>query len=313
MNHNADGLSILVPLYNQDGVALATALSRQVGQILAARGNPSLGLEIVFADDSSPDAAARRTNASIAALPHCRYMERKVNVGRAAIRNVLAKEARYSRLLFLDGDVVIEGPDFIQRYLTHMCEADVVMGTLRFANPDGRYDRNLKYRYERHFLARHPIARRMERPYASFRTTNFMVRRAILLAFPFDETFHEYGYEDTLFGRQLYEHGVSLVHIDNAATIDSYEDNAAFVAKTEESLRTLAAHARQLQGYSTLLEVCARLRRRHLLPVVASLFRLARRMLLRNLQGTSPSVLLFNVYKLGMYALLTRCAGGTHQ
>lgn len=346
---NKEGLSILIPLYNQVGVALAMALSKQVEQCAKeekkkneGKGNAndtiSLGFEIIFADDGSADATARQRNAIIAQLPYCQYIERPKNVGRSAIRNFLAHTAHYSHLIFLDGDVAIKRGNFVQTYLAHRNDADVIIGTLHFSRMQVAcdtaediightkrakeetkkttepvlYDDNLKYRYEQQFLAKHPVKKRMQQPYASFRTTNFMVRRDLLLAYPFDETFHEYGYEDTLFGKQLKEHGATLIHLDNAATIADYEDNATFVAKTEESLRTLAAHAHQLQGYSTLLHTANKLKFLHLQPLIAFVFKLFKDLLHKNLCSNSPSVFLFNVYKLGYYVNLTRSINQTH-
>ena len=346
---NKEGLSILIPLYNQVGVALAMALSKQVEQCAKeekkkneGKGNAndtiSLGFEIIFADDGSADATARQRNAIIAQLPYCQYIERPTNVGRSAIRNFLAHTAHYSHLIFLDGDVAIKRGNFVQTYLAHRNDADVIIGTLHFSRMQVAcdtaediightkrakeetkkttepvlYDDNLKYRYEQQFLAKHPVKKRMQQPYASFRTTNFMVRRDLLLAYPFDETFHEYGYEDTLFGKQLKEHGATLIHLDNAATIADYEDNATFVAKTEESLRTLAAHTHQLQGYSTLLQTANKLKSLHLLPLIAFVFGLFKGLLHKNLCSNSPSVFLFNVYKLGYYIHLTRSISQTH-
>lgn len=346
---NKEGLSILIPLYNQVGVALAMALSKQVEQCAKeekkkneGKGNAndtiSLGFEIIFADDGSADATARQRNAIIAQLPYCQYIERPKNVGRSAIRNFLAHTAHYSHLIFLDGDVAIKRGNFVQTYLAHRNDADVIIGTLLFSRMQVAcdtaediightkrakeetkkttepmlYDDNLKYRYEQQFLAKHPVKKRMQQPYASFRTTNFMVRRDLLLAYPFDETFHEYGYEDTLFGKQLKEHGATLIHLDNAATIADYEDNATFVAKTEESLRTLAAHAHQLQGYSTLLHTANKLKCLHLQPLIAFVFKLFKGLLHKNLCSNSPSVFLFNVYKLGYYINLTRSINQTH-
>lgn len=346
---NKEGLSILIPLYNQVGVALAMALSKQVEQCAKeekkkneGKGNAndtiSLGFEIIFADDGSADATARQRNAIIAQLPYCQYIERPKNVGRSAIRNFLAHTAHYSHLIFLDGDVAIKRGNFVQTYLAHRNDADVIIGTLHFSRMQVAcdtaediightkrakeetkkttepvlYDDNLKYRYEQQFLAKHPVKKRMQQPYASFRTTNFMVHRDLLLAYPFDETFHEYGYEDTLFGKQLKEHGATLIHLDNAATIADYEDNATFVAKTEESLRTLAAHAHQLQGYSTLLHTANKLKCLHLQPLIAFVFKLFKGLLHKNLCSNSPSVFLFNVYKLGYYVNLTRSISQTH-
>lgn len=346
---NKEGLSILIPLYNQVGVALAMALSKQVEQCAKeekkkneGKGNAndtiSLGFEIIFADDGSADATARQRNAIIAQLPYCQYIERPKNVGRSAIRNFLAHTAHYSHLIFLDGDVAIKRGNFVQTYLAHRNDADVIIGTLHFSRMQVAcdtaediightkrakeetkkttepvlYDDNLKYRYEQQFLAKHPVKKRMQQPYASFRTTNFMVRRDLLLAYPFDETFHEYGYEDTLFGKQLKEHGATLIHLDNAATIADYEDNATFVAKTEESLRTLAAHDHQLQDYSTLLHTANKLKCLHLQPLIAFVFKLFKDLLHKNLCSNSPSVFLFNVYKLGYYVNLTRSINQTN-
>ena len=147
MSHclNKDGLSILIPLYNQVGVALATALSKQVVQCAkeeeAKRNNKndnedaqsSLGFEIIFADDGSADIAAKRCNAAIAQLPFCQYIERPKNAGRSAIRNYLAQMAHHKHLLFLDGDVVIDRPNFVRTYLAHRTDADVIIGTLHFS------------------------------------------------------------------------------------------------------------------------------------------------------------------------------------
>lgn len=346
---NKEGLSILIPLYNQVGVALAMALSKQVEQCAKeekkkneGKGNAndtiSLGFEIIFADDGSADATARQRNAIIAQLPYCQYIERPKNVGRSAIRNFLAHTAHYSHLIFLDGDVAIKRGNFVQTYLAHRNDADVIIGTLLFSRMQVAcdtaediightkrakeetkkttepvlYDDNLKYRYEQQFLAKHPVKKRMQQPYASFRTTNFMVRRDLLLTYPFDETFHEYGYEDTLFGKQLKEHGATLIHLDNAATVADYEDNTTFIAKTEESLRTLAAHAHQLQGYSTLLHTANKLKCLHLQPLIAFVFKLFKGLLHKNLCSNSPSVFLFNVYKLGYYINLTRSINQTN-
>ena len=113
MSHclNKDGLSILIPLYNQDAQS-------------------SLGFEIIFADDGSADIAAKQCNAAIAQLPYCQYIERPQNAGRSAIRNYLAQVAHHKHLLFLDGDVMIDRPNFVQTYLAHRADADVIIGTL---------------------------------------------------------------------------------------------------------------------------------------------------------------------------------------
>ena len=75
-------LSILIPAYNHDCRPLARSLSQQADSL-------SCPVEIIVADDGSDDTRLRSLNAEIAALPHCRYIMREENVGRATIRNFL--------------------------------------------------------------------------------------------------------------------------------------------------------------------------------------------------------------------------------
>jgi glycosyltransferase involved in cell wall biosynthesis len=82
--------------------------------------------EIIVADDGSDDEQMKAENRAICSLENVRLIEREVNSGRAKIRNFLACEAQYDRLLFLDGDNSLRNDKFISNYLAH--EAPVVYG-----------------------------------------------------------------------------------------------------------------------------------------------------------------------------------------
>ena len=86
-----------------------------------------LDYEIIVADDGSTDPSTRAANRAINALPHCRYVERQQNAGRAAIRNFLATQAQHEWLLFIDSDMVVCRDDFLQQY-AKTDDADVVDG-----------------------------------------------------------------------------------------------------------------------------------------------------------------------------------------
>lgn len=288
-----EGLSILIPVYNHVCLPLATTLSRQIDGIGGA-----YACEVLFMDDGSNDERCKYANKGIRHFPHCQYVEQPVNVGRAMIRNTLAQEARYNHLLYLDCDVCVTNDHFIANWLEHLDDANVIVGSLTFDDGNGLYLHYLKYRYERHYLSRHSVQRRNMHPYKAFRTTHFMIRREVMLKFPFDGSFHEYGYEDTLFGKILEENGITLLHINDDVSIDNYEDNATFVRKTEESLRTLAAHAVQLEGYSSLLALYGVLHRWRVDSFVTAILTSTKSVMLRNIQGHHPSVFLFNIYKL---------------
>ena len=163
---------------------------------------------------------------------------------------------------------------------------------------------SLRYTYEKAAEKHHTATKRNERPYASFRTFNFMIRRKAFLQVKFDETFRHYGYEDVLFGIQLKESGFRIAHIDNPLENKDIETNEIFLRKTEEALRTLAEHADKLGDSVHLHHLYLRLQRIGLLPIVRKLFQWFAPTLQRNLLSNTPNLPCFAFYKLGYYALL---------
>ncbi len=88
-------LSILIPTYNNVCIELVRSLQAQASLLSSPSESSSessdFKYEILVADDGSTDKATIEGNRIINTLPHCRYMEREKNVGRAVIRNFLAK------------------------------------------------------------------------------------------------------------------------------------------------------------------------------------------------------------------------------
>lgn len=289
-------LSVLIPAYNHNCTPLVDSLVKQVTN--------DMTVEIIVAEDGSTLTDALKANAAIARMPHCRYIPRKENVGRAAIRNFLARESRYQWLLFLDCDMEIKDNHFLQRYLEAETSSPVIDGGIGVIEQPELEKCNLRYRYERAEQPRHTAEQREKNPYRSFRTTNFMISREVMLANPFDERFHHYGYEDVLFGKELRKAGITIAHIDNPTWLLELETNPDFLAKTEESLRTLYCFRNELKGYSRLLTAIYGIHIplvKQLLKAVHLLFSPLTR---RNLCGKRPSLWLFKFYKSGYYLTL---------
>ena len=288
-------LSILIPTCNDSCIGLVQALQAQAETLGGS-------YEIVVADDGSTDEMVLAGNAPIASLPHCRYIRREQNTGRAAIRNFLAKEAQYERLLFIDSDMTVCRQDFLKKYME--TEGDVIDGGVAISLPQQGGARNgsssLRYAYERSAEDEHTVEKRREHPYRDFHTANFMIRRDLMLAHPFDERYRHYGYEDVAFGITLKEHGIGILHIDNPMGFQTFESNEAFVSKTEEGLRTLHAFRDELHDYSRLLQKVEALPR-PALSAIRCLHRLMGGCIRRNLTGSHPWLPLFNIYKLGYY------------
>lgn len=289
-------LSILIPVYNYDCRPLVLSLLRLTTPLLA----DGVLVELIVADDGSSDSSVLQANATLSSNPLCRYIRRQENCGRAAIRNFLAQESKYQWLLFLDCDMQLPDDNFLSTYLNSEGEEVIDGGFAVLEQPD-QEGHNLRYTYEFSEQMRHSAEQRRANPYRSFRTTNFLIRRDIMLAHPFDERFRHYGYEDVLFGKQLCEAGIHIEHIDNPLSFEVFEDNAAFLDKTEEGLRTLHQFRSELKGYSALLTAVERLRPWGLLPLLRcwhSLFGAAER---RRLQAGRYDTRLFQLYRLGFF------------
>lgn len=296
-----DSLSILLPCYNNTCLDLVADLLAQAEGII--RAGKELRYEIIVADDGSTDTAVINKNRQIDALPNARYIVRGHNSGRAAIRNYLAREARYPTLLFIDSDMAVCSPTYLNRYL-RLDSDGVTYGGYTVRGGKSTYGHNLQYLYEKAFSLNNTAEKRNTDPYRHFRTHNFTVSRHIMLAHPFDERIRKYGYEDVIWGKTLKDNGIMITHIDNPVSINTFETNARFIAKTEEGIATLAMLSDDLRGYSALISAADSLGRLRLTRPAALLFKTFSKAMKNNLTGNNPRLLLLNIYKLGMFCSL---------
>jgi len=288
--------SILIPTYNDVCTTLVQALQRQAEKL-------GTDYEILVADDASTQQDVVDQNRSIInALPQCRYIERKQNVGRAHIRNFLARESQYDYLIFIDADMIVPHDDYLKNYAENECNTVIDGGVI--IRSDGAAKPTLRYRYEKQAEQAHTVKERQQHPYQHFHTANFMVARHIMLAHPFDERFTHYGYEDVLFGKQLQQHGIHIAHIDNPLSFEVFEDNASFISKTEEGLRTLRQFQTELDGYSNMLAGIKRLQKYKLLPVIRGWHRLFGAFERKLLARGCGSLKLFTLYRVGYFLSL---------
>ncbi len=282
-------LSIIIPTFNDLSLPLAQALAAQAELV------DGLSWELLVGDDCSTDRAVVAQNRGINQLPHCRYIERPRNSGRAAIRNFLAQEAQGEWLLCIDGDARIDCADYLPKMLAAGHSYEVCYGGYRMMpGPEG----NLRWRYERAAAPDHTAEKRRQQPYAAFNISNLLIRRTLLLAHPLDERITRYGYEDVALGKALEHDGIVVGHIDAPVAYYDYESNDSFLSKTEEGLTTLWEHRDTLAGYSRLLTAIDGM------PAVArwmvwAAFRIAKGWMRSNLLSERPSVRVFTCYKVG--------------
>ena len=300
-------LSILIPTYNNVCIELVRSLQAQASLLSSpselSSESSDFKYEILVADDGSTDKATIEDNRIINTLPHCRYIEREKNVGRAVIRNFLAMEAQYPWLLFIDSNMNVINNEYLANYQKEE-ESDVIYGGYqikRDAETQERLKYNLRYIFELAGVQNGDYRLRQMNPYGDFHTSNFIAKRSIMLKYPFDERFFHYGYEDVLWGKTLKDNQISIHHVDNPLGYEHFIGNMSFINKTEESLHTLYQFRKELQGYSKIISYANKVKGWHLYAPCQRLFPLLSLPIKARLTGNKPSIFLFNIYKLLYY------------
>ncbi len=297
-NFETDMLSILIPTYNFNCTALVQELQRQIT-------HEGITAEVIVMDDASPNPNLREVNLSINNLPNCRHIQLPNNVGIARIRNLLADEAKYDYMLFLDADVYPAHDNFVRNYIESRNQADVVCGGLLFRPTPPSPQCTLRYKYGSQVESQ-SVERRMQQPYGEFRTLNFLISRRAFMTTRFNEEFVRYGHEDTLFGKELQQKGHSITHIDNPIYHDVPDTNVQFIDKTHRCIVNLKEHYEILFSHVRLLQFHRKLQRWHLDSVVAFIYNIIKPLLLHNLTGKNPSLFIYNLYKVGFLCHIVR-------
>ena len=285
-------ISMLIPVFNADCSALLADLLSQAVKL------EGVEWELCVAEDGSSDTDSIAANEAQLQGAHCRHLVYSQNVGRARIRNRLAREARGEWLLFIDSHMRVGKSDFLRTYLSAP-DAEVVDGDYVVAADASEWSCSLRYCYEKACEHRHDAAARSKQPYAGFHTANFLVRRDFFLQNPLEESFSEYGYEDVLFGARMEQQEANILHIDNPVEFRFFESNSRFMDKTDAALRSLALHEDLLGRHSRLLTLYSHMRKWHLHKLGAALFRWRGKRWRQRLcqEDSRPSLRLFNAYR----------------
>lgn len=221
--------SICIATYNYNVTKLVSELHKQC--CVAA-----IDFEILVADDYS-ELQYDEENKKLAQFSHILYWRMEKNVGRAAIRNELAHRARFSYLLFLDCDAEIENFQFITNYIQAAHKNCVICGGVNYQKAKPEQNKSLRWKYgvKREMLS----AELRSKTGKGLTTFNMLIDKEIISHVGFNENIRNYGYEDTLLEYTLKKQNFQITHIDNSAVHVGLDENAVFLKKIEESLRTL--------------------------------------------------------------------------
>lgn len=225
-------LSICIPVFNFDVNELIDDLQNQID-------SENLDAEIILIDDASSQEFVNINKNLETKVSQFIFLEK--NIGRSKIRNLFLKYTNSEYLLFLDCDGKVINGNFLKTYFDFISKQnpDVIFGGRKVSEiePDSEYGLRWKFATERENL---PVDQRLKSPYLSFQTNNFVVRKSVLDKIRFNEGITQYGYEDLIFAKDLYNHQVKVDHIDNPIFNNDVETNVVFLAKADQSAKSLS-------------------------------------------------------------------------
>lgn len=223
-------LSVLVPFFRHDPTPILVACS-EASRRLGAK------VEFVLHDDGSADMVLldkiTRTMAALAS-PVFLYISPR-NQGRSATRNALVATARAKHVLFLDADMIPDHDSFLDDWLAAASHPETaiafggfsVLQTRRAAETDLHYFLSCRADCR-------SSAERMRDPAQFTTTSNLLVRRDVLDAFPFDSDFRGWGWEDVDWALRV-ARAHPILHIDNPATHAGLDSVPTLLRKYREA------------------------------------------------------------------------------
>ncbi|RYM33550.1 glycosyltransferase [Brumimicrobium glaciale] len=293
-------LSILIPVYNFDCVALVKALHSQCMEL-------NIAFEVLVLDDTSTQ--FKEENRAINEFEHCQYIESNIHYGRAKIRNELGKRAQFENLLFIDSDALVNRPDFIENYTINKDNAQVIIGGMKYSvTPPKENALRWHYGSQREFL---PAEIRNKTPYKSLISFNIMLKKSVLDKHPFDEGTIDieksgYGHEDTLLGLELKKNNISVLHIDNQLVHDYLETNEGFIANSltavEKYVFNPQFQEKEIVEQIKIFRVFEKMRSFRMVGVLSFIYNNFGSLMKSNLFKSNPSIRLFDFYRLSYLA-----------
>ena len=293
-------LSILIPVYNYDVVPLVLELHKQCLEC-------EIDFEILCQDDQS-NSDLNTKNEIINSLENCSFFVNSTNLGRGKNINLLAEKAKHDYLLILDCDTFPTQNNFIKNYIstTNNIENLVVFGGIQYKKEKPEKEKLLRWIYgnARESLS---VEKRNTNPNGNALTSNILIKKNIFILNKFDKSITKYGYEDLVFLSDLEKKGILVTHIDNPTYHLGLETSQQFLEKTKtalENLKLITETTSLDPSESKLLRVSNLLKSLYLASFIAFIFHTTERKIERNLLSRKPSLLLFDLYKLGYFCSL---------
>lgn len=194
--------SIIIPVYNA-----ANTIERVLKQLVEIRGQEAV--EIIAIDDYSTDSTLQKMQNFTNQIT---IISCKKNGGRGVARNIGAKAATSSLLIFLDSDCVPSNRNFLQQHiLFHQQQRDSALIGYTYTPIEETDDAYIQYRFGLP-LPNHPTTKEILP--GDFATGNASIEAENFWRVGgFSESLHLY--EDVDLALRLYHHGIKFFQNEN--------------------------------------------------------------------------------------------------
>lgn len=290
-------LSILIPIYNYPVYSLVSKLSN-----LAVK--EGINFEIICIDDASIELYPE--NEQISSIQGVKYSKLAHNIGRSALRNMLADKATNQNLLFIDTDMSIPNDHYLSSYLNAIDHCDIIYGGIEYEKKPTSIHHILRWKYGNKREAIRPEVRDEDR-YFSIKTCNLFIKKTVFNKVKFNENIKDYGHEDTLYCIELQRNQFKVLHVNNPVIHLGVERSDIYLNKVEMACKNLAKIANHYLSTEEadqvrLVYFYRRLYKMGLMPILSFIYKVYENKIVRNLLSENPSLLLLDYFKLNTYS-----------
>ena len=292
-------ISILIPTYNYNTFPLVSKLHKQCESV-------GIEFEILVMDDASTDKQCLQENLKINLLTNCSFQTLKQNIGRSAIRNLLAKKATAKKLLFLDADVMPLRDDFINQYFSHInLNQDIICGGITYQGVKAKKRERLRYVYGLH-REQKSVSKRQNNSHFIVSANMFISKLCFLEINTMLDNL--YG-DDLVLSNNIKIKQINVLHIDNPVIHYGLEQNDKFIKKALQAVETIVLlEKRNLleKEFLPIQKAYLKLKKFYLENTFNKVISQFEKKMERNFNSENPTLLWFDLYRLNHYTKLKK-------
>lgn len=290
-------ISIAIPTYNYNVYPLVREIDKQAKK-------SGVDYQILVYDDAS----TKDFNLTelLSEFDKVTYKKLSKNIGRIAIRRLIAKDAKNDYILFIDADIFPTDRFFFTKLIKIMSQpADVYFGGINVPKNPFNNEHYLRWKYGKYRESK-DVNKRKKDIYNSIISGALLINKDVFLTDTDNfKNLNKYGL-DSFMSYYLRKNKRKVIHYHNPVIHLGLEKNEHFLNKTRKALETYRFIVKTF-GLSDLNKItktgsqCKKILTSFL---IHSIYKTIAPLLEKNLTSKRASLFLFDVYKLLYYCQL---------